>query len=266
MLEPFEVLFEEAGLSGAGLPDELRRVYGGDLGFSGPRLYANFVSTVDGVVAIPSLPSSNETIAGGSEADRFLMGVLRALADVILIGAGVLRASPRGTWLPEKVYPPGAEAFAELRRRLGRPERPEVAVVTGRGQIDPAHPLLASGVVVLTSERGAKRLRPLLPPASTLVPLGEGTQIDGSVLRNALHERGHERILSEAGPHVFGSLLRAGVVDELFLTVSPQLAGDAGPGSRLRLVEQADLVPLLRLSPLSLRRHGGHLFARYAVG
>jgi len=265
-LEPFDVLFEEEGLPAIELPAELRRVYSGDLGFHEPCLYANFVSTVDGVVAIPSVPDSNQVIAAGSKADHFLMGLLRAFADVVLIGAGVLRASPQGTWRPEKVYPPAADAFAELRRRLGLPPSPEVAVLSGRGWIDPSHPLLASGALVLTSELGTDRLARRLPSASTLLTLGEGPLLDGRVVVEAVHERGHRLILSEAGPHVFGSLLEAGVVDELFLTTSPTLAGDAGAGSRLRLVEAADLVPLLELQPLSLRRHEQHLFARYRVG
>jgi riboflavin biosynthesis pyrimidine reductase len=60
--------------------------------------------------------------------------------------------------------------------------------------------------------------------------------------------------------------LEAGRVDELFLTTSPFLAGDAGPESRLRLVEAADLVPLVEGRLLSLRRHDEHLFTRYAIG
>ena len=193
------------------------------------------------------------------------MGVLRAFADVVLIGAGVLRASPHGTWRPEKIYPPAAREFAELRERLGRPPAPEIAVLTGSGSIDPSHPLLASGALVLTGEPGAARLEGRLPPASTLVTLGSEPEIDGSAVITALRDRGHALILSEAGPHVFGSLLSAGVVDELFLTISPFLAGDAGPGSRLHLVEGADLVPLHELRPLSIRRHGQHLFTRYAL-
>ena len=66
--------------------------------------------------------------------------------------------------------------------------------------------------------------------------------------------------------NVFGSLLEAEVVDELFLTLSPLLSGSAGEGTRLRLVEGADLTPPRELLPRSLRRHGKHLFARYALG
>ena len=86
------------------------------------------------------------------------MGLLRAFADVVLIGSGTLRSSPEGTWLPEKVFPPAAAAFAELRRARERPEKPEVAILTGRGSIDAAHPLLESGALVLRAS--------VEPPAS----------------------------------------------------------------------------------------------------
>jgi riboflavin biosynthesis pyrimidine reductase len=264
-VKPLETLWESSSLPAAELTGELARLYDGGLGFDEPRLFANFVATIDGVVAIPSIPESNSLVAAGSEGDRFVMGLLRAFADVVLIGSGTLRASPRGTWRPERVYPPAGEAFAELRRRRGRSERPEVAILSGRGSIDPTHPLLASGAVVLTSERGAADLGASVPEASTVVPLGDDVSLDPRAVVGALVARGHRLILSEAGPHTFGTLLRGGVVDELFLTISPLLAGDAGPGSRLRLVEGADLLPPARGRPLSVRRHEEHLFLRYEL-
>ena len=88
----------------------------------------------------------------------------------------------------------------------------------------------------------------------------------GDVIVGAPRARGHRRILSEAGPHTFGSLLDPEQVDELFLTTSPFLAGDAGEGSRSGWSRSADLVPLARVrARSSLRRHGAHLFARYAL-
>jgi riboflavin biosynthesis pyrimidine reductase len=260
-----EVLYEAGGLPAVELPAELEQLHGGHLGFDEPCVYANFVSTLDGVVAIPPVPESNKLIAAGSEADRFLMGLLRAFADVVLIGAGTLRASPHGTWRPDKVYPEAAEAFAELRRRLGRSERPSVAILSGRGSIDRAHPILASGAIVLTSEQGAERLEGRLPGTAEIVSLGQDTALDPRLIVEALHERGHALVLSEAGPHTFGALLSAGVADELFLTLSPLLAGDAGQDSRLRLVEGADLVPPVPSRPLSIRRREGHVFLRYSL-
>lgn len=264
-LEPLELLYEADPLPKTPLPSELARLYGGDLGFDDSCLYANFVSTLDGVVAIPAMRSSNDFIARDNYADRFVMGLLRAFADAVLIGAGVLRASPRGTWRPDKIHPPAADDYAELRRRLGIPEAPEIAVVTGSGSIDAGHPLFETGALVLTSATGAERLEGRLPSVTSIVVLGTATSIAPEVVVDALHERGHRRILCEAGPHTFGALLEAGVVDELFVTTSPLLVGDAGSGSRLRLVEGADLVASeTRPRLVSLRQHGSHLFHRYA--
>jgi riboflavin biosynthesis pyrimidine reductase len=264
-VEPFDVLAEAARPPAITLPAGLARIYGGDLTLAEESVYANFVATIDGVVAIPSLRNSNTVIAGDKDADRFLMGLLRAVADAVLIGAGVLRASPGGTWRAEKIHPPTAESYAELRASLGLPAAPEIAILTGSGSIDPAHPVLAGRAVVLTSDAGAERLSGELPGSATMVSLGSGPRLDGARVVDALRARGHRRILSEAGPHTFGSLLDANVVDELFLTTSPFLAGDAGAGSRFRLVEAADLVPLVDCSLLDIRRHGAHLFTRYAI-
>jgi riboflavin biosynthesis pyrimidine reductase len=265
-MEPLEVLFEAAGLPAFQLPEELERLHGGPIGFREPCLYANFVSTIDGVVAIPSIPKSNALIADGSDGDRFVMGVLRAFADVVLVGAGTLSASPTGTWLPEKVYPAAREAFAELRRRLGRAEKAQIAVLTGHGSIDPHHPVLATGALVLTSDAGAVRLEGKLPTAATIVTLGEEPIIDPRLTVDALLERGHRTILCEAGPHTHGGLLASRLVDELFLTISPLLAGDRGVTSRYGLAEAADLMPPgLRGRLLSVRRHEEHLFLRYRL-
>jgi riboflavin biosynthesis pyrimidine reductase len=266
MIEPFDVLADDTGGQPVvPLPPELSAIYGGELRLAEDCVFANFVATLDGVVAIPAVPNSNALIAGDNDADRFLMGILRALADVVLVGAGVLRASPKGTWRAENIYPPAADAYAELRARLGLPPAPEIAVLCGFGHIDPGHPVLRGRAVVLTSDRGASRLEGALPESAVVVSLGRQLRFTGEAIIGGLRARGHRRILSEAGPHTFGTLLRSQQVDELFLTTSPFLAGEAGEGSRFRLVEGADLVPLVEWRPLSLRRHGAHLFSRYAL-
>lgn len=264
-LAPLEVLYEAEGLPRTPLPPKLARIYDGDLGLGEDCVYANFVATVDGAVAIPSMPRSNEFIAGGSDADRFVMGLLRAFADAVVIGAGVLGASPRGTWRPDAIFPPAAAEYAQLRESLGVSASPEVAVLTGSGEIDVGHPLLASGALVLTSDAGAERLTERVPSATTVLAFGPERRIAPDVVLGALRARGHRRILCEAGPHTFGGFLDADVVDELFVTTSPLLVGDGGPGTRLRLVEAADLTPDGQgLDLIGLRRHGSYLFERYA--
>ena len=265
-IEPLEVLFEAASLPVDELPPPLEEAYGGSFGLAEPRVYTNFVATIDGVVAVPSLPRSNALIGAGSDADRFVMGLLRAFADCVLIGAGTLRSSPKGTWLAESVFPPAGEEFARLRVARRRPPMPQIAILTGHGSIDSEHPILRSGALVLTTDEAAERLIDVLPDEATLISLGSHEQLDTHLVLATLRERGHSLILSEAGPHTFGGLLEARAVDELFLTVSPLLAGGRGDDDVYGLVESVTLLPPgVRAQLASIRRHGEHLFLRYAV-
>jgi riboflavin biosynthesis pyrimidine reductase len=265
-MKPLELLFEQSGLPSFELPDELRTLYGGPFGLQEPLVYANFVQTIDGTVAITELEQSNRLISGESDPDRFVMGLLRACADVVVIGSGTLRASPNALWLPDRVYPKAADGFAEVRQRLGRAPSPQVAVVTASGAIDASHPVLEAGALVLTSNQGAAALEGRLPSAATVVSLGTELTVDPVEAIHALRERGHGRVLSEAGPALFGSFLAAGLVDELFLTVSPYLAGGAHAASRLSLGEGLSLLPTQRLEATmtSARRDDSYLFLRYA--
>ena len=86
------------------MPLELERIYG-RLGFPKRVIYSNFVSSVDGVVTLGPTASAGSVISGRNQADRFLMGLLRAFADAVLLGAGTLRATPGHDWTPEHIYP-----------------------------------------------------------------------------------------------------------------------------------------------------------------
>src|SRR5262245_57239029 len=206
-MTPLELDFELPGLPGFPLPDELTRLYGGTLGFHEPCVFANFVQSVDGVTAIPSVPQSNKLIAGGSASDRFVMGLLRACADAVVVGSGTLTASPGGRWTPEQAFPAAAEAFAELRAQLGLAPLPELVVLTARGSLDPGHPALA-GALVLTTDAAAHGLREQLPADAEIVAVGPA--LDMSEAWKLLRSRGAARILSEGGPHVLGSQVAAG--------------------------------------------------------
>lgn len=265
MTDPLEVLYEAQHLATDVLPEPLQSWYGGPLGFPERRLVANFVSTIDGVVAVPALTHSNRMISDDSEADRFVMGLLRAFADVVLIGSGTLHGSPRTMWTAHHAYPAAEPAFRELRQRRGQPSAPQLAVMTASGTLDVDHPALRAGALVLTTERGATALRNRLPDASPLVVLPGATTVRPQDAVADLAARGHKLILSEAGPRVFGSLLAAGLVDELFLTQSPLIAGRSPQSPRLGLVEDTALIPNSRRQGqlTSVRRHHDHLLLRY---
>jgi riboflavin biosynthesis pyrimidine reductase len=160
-LEPFEVLYE-AELPAYKLPADLHHLYG-RLGFPTPALSSNFVASMDGVVTLGSEPSAGSIISGKYPADRFLMGLLRACADAVVIGAGTLRATPGHLWTPAHVYPDLATEFTSLRSALGRATEPQLVVITAKGNIDASHPALVKGALVMTTDDGAKVVERILP-------------------------------------------------------------------------------------------------------
>lgn len=261
---PLQVLLEEPGVSSYPLPEELEKLYGGGLGFPEQCLYANFVASVDGVVAVPPHKRSSSLISGGSEADRLVMALLRACAEVVLIGAGTLRDHPDTVWTAQDAYREAAGALAELRGRLNLNERPHLAVVSECAEIEPDHPGLQADTLVLTGASRARALARRLPSDWRVVSVGELAPFGGGTIMEALRAEGYRIILTEGGPILMGHLLDAGVVDQLFLTVSPLLAGRS-TARRPGLVEQVELLPdrPTRAALLSLRSHGSYLFARY---
>src|SRR5689334_13797797 len=129
-LTSLSTLWESATGDAIPLPDEIASVYGAlalPTGGERPFLYANFVSTVDGVVALNEPGTGGDEISGESQEDRFVMGLLRAVADAVIVGAGTLRAFPRHLWIPETIYKPLAPAFARVRAALGKPAAPLTA-------------------------------------------------------------------------------------------------------------------------------------------
>jgi len=258
-----EALFAREGLPEWDLPPDLRETYGGAFGLPDEAIVANLVSSIDGVAAIPGVDRSSALISGSDRGDRFIMGFLRAAADVVLIGAGTLRAHPRSLWTSEQAYPDGTPSFRQFRDTRKRPAEPALAVVTASGRIDPAHPALQREAVIITTKKGAEAFN----GDTETVVLGEGDDLDTSAVVDALRARGHRLILTEGGPTLLGDLLRSGLVDELFLTVSPRVAGRSAKDERLGLVEGAEFLPktLKAADLLSARRHDSHLFLRYAM-
>jgi riboflavin biosynthesis pyrimidine reductase len=282
---------------------DLQHLYG-RLGFPASLIYSNFVSSVDGVVSLGSKPSAGSIISGKYAADRFLMGLLRACADAVVIGAGTVRATPGHLWTPAHVYPALSTEFTALRSSLGRSPEPSLVVLTAGGELDLSHPALVKGAMVVTTAEGAKKMAGRLPPRCELIEMGKGSRLDLGKTVAELRGRGLQVLLTEGGPHLMGQLIDSGLLDEMFLTVSPVLAGrgeagpaDAGPpvnaparrsgvkdgtyGSlpdppparggredRFGMVEGVELLPDAgawgRL--LSARRHGDYLFLRYALG
>lgn len=241
------------------------------LGGEWPTVIVNFVSTLDGVVsfATPEATGGGE-VSGFFAPDRFVMGLLRSLADVVLIGAGTLRDAAPTPWSAASIYPEAAAAFGELRRSLGLAVEPTTAIATASGGIDATHPGLGDPAVpvrILTTARGAASLAARNAAADLAIePIGE-EQVAPHDLVGALARDGARVILCEGGPRLLGQLLAADLVDEIFLTTAPQIAGRDRGMERLSLVEgvafDVDAAPWWRLA--SVRRSASHLFLRYRL-
>lgn len=211
---------------------------------SGPSLRVNFVSSLDGA---GTLEGKSAGLSGPQ--DKRVFGILRMRCDALLVGAGTVR---------DEGY--RALRLDERRRRWrlehGMSEYPTLVIVSGRADLDPAHPALADAPVrpVLVTTRTAT-----VPELDVDVIRAGDEHVDLVEATKALHERGHRQILSEGGPTLFGSLTVAGLVDELCLTVSPLLAG---PGAgRITAGPQHELSEKLTLRHALLA--DGQLLLRY---
>jgi riboflavin biosynthesis pyrimidine reductase len=261
------------------LTPALAALYAGQLAFATqetnrPYIISNFVTTLDGVTSFgPPHDDTGNAISGKNEADHAIMGILRACADAVLWGAGSYNAARRFLSTPAAIWPQGAGLLAEQRASLGIAETPLAVIITSSGAIDFAGALLheaAQPTLILTTQRGNERLAPqLIGTQNTEVrALSSGPNVEPADAARLLHEEYDVRLLlHEGGPTLFGSFLRAGLIDEAFFTFAPQFAGRDGNQRRPGMIEGMAFspanAPWARLA--SLKRSGDHLFARYFV-
>jgi riboflavin biosynthesis pyrimidine reductase len=286
LMEPIRTLFvtQPANPPGPVLPEGLRARYDENLSFppapeGRPFCIANFVSTLDGVVSF-NLPgqSSGAQISNSNEQDRFIMGLLRASADAVVVGSGTLQASgPQASWLPESVYPAAKDLYQKYRTEvLQKPDYPLVVIVTGTGGLDLAGAVFhtpRTRVLILTTEQGKQRLSQSGSEALTSVevkalPTAEERISPSAILTLLRKEAGVELLLHEAGPTLFGEFLSGGFIDELFLTVAPQMAGRVAGHPRPGLVANVQFSPATApwWKLLSAKSAADYLFLRYQVG
>ncbi|PZQ90647.1 MAG: pyrimidine reductase family protein [Leifsonia xyli] len=184
-----------------------------------PVLRVNFVSSVDGA-------ATRDGLSGGlgEAADRRYFELLRRVADVVLVGAGTVRAEGYG---PLRV----SAASAAWRSANGLTPHPVFAIVSGALDLDPDSRIFTEApirpVVVTTAGHDTRAFAEW----AEVIEVGAGDRIDAEAAVAALRARGLARILCEGGPTLFGTLLAADVVDELCITVEPSL--EAGQARRI---------------------------------
>ena len=216
-----------------------------------PRLRVNFVASLDGA-------ATHEGLTDGlnNEDDKLVFDTLRLLSDVIVVGAGTVRAEGYGGIRLTPVN-------AAWRVANGLPEQPAVAIVSSRLDIEPTHPAFtdaATRPLIVTYRGSPAEKRAALAEVADVLVCGEGA-IDLRLMRTELAALGHTQVLCEGGPHLFGSLIEADCVDELCLTISPVLeGGSAGRIARGGAQVSRDMALLHVLTA------GDMLFLRYQRG
>ncbi len=213
---------------------------------------ANMVSSVDGAAQ-----AGGKSAGLSGEPDKKIFRVLRALADVILVGAGTVRV--------EGYHQPAVarERFAELRRAAGQPPAAAIAVVSASLALDFDAPLYREPVVptitVTVSDAPEDKLAKARASGEVIIA-GTG-RVDLALAVDALAESGRGRILCEGGPRLLAQIARVGRLDELCLSLSPLLLG----GDADRIVNGLPIDPPLPLFLHSLLVDGDFLFTRHLV-
>lgn len=208
----------------------------------------NFVGSLDGVIAV-----EGRSGALGSPGDRRIFRLLRALADVVLVGWGT--ASVEGYHL---VAPDSA--VGRLRAELGRPAELPVAVVSRRASLSVGDRLAAAPTILITSEHSDPERRKALEDVGVRVLVCGDDDVDLPLALERMAEFGLERVTCEGGPQLLRTALAAGVVDELDLSIAPVLAGTGS-----RLMGDAALPGLVRPRLELVLEEDGVLFTRYGL-
>lgn len=186
-----------------------------------PRTRVNFISSLDGA-------ATHDGLSGGlnNAADKVVFDTLRMLSDVVVVGAGTIRAEGYGDIRLE----PDAVAW---RRSEGLVEQPAISIVSSNLDISPAHPIFETTgprPMVITHAASPADRRTALAEVADVLVCGEEA-VDMPLMVHTLAAAGYPQILCEGGPHLFGALIEADCVDELCLTLSPALEG--GPAGRI---------------------------------
>jgi riboflavin biosynthesis pyrimidine reductase len=206
------------------------------------------------------------------------MGLLRASADAIVVGAGTLHdVSAKSLWTPEDAYPAAKRLYEKYRVNAQHKSKyPLLVIVSGSGQLELERAIFrtpAIRTVVITTSAGRDELTRRGVSTLGSVEIHALKSRSGSIAPRAILELlqsqfGVKTLLHEGGPTLFGQFLAAEVVDELFLTLSPQIAGRKGDVTRPAIVQGVEFVPGSApwFQMVSVKEKAAYLFLRYRRG
>jgi riboflavin biosynthesis pyrimidine reductase len=189
----------------------------------------NFVASIDGAV-------TEHGLSGGlsGHADKRVFDLLRRLSDVILVGAGTVRAEGYGAM---RLDP----ASVQLRRASGLTDQPVFAIVSGTLRLDPESAVFTGApvnAIVVTVGASSRVKKEAFSRVADVLVCGE-ERLDVNVMLDAFAKRGLRQVLCEGGPTLFGTLLDADRVDELCLTISPLIEAGNAPRIAAGTLQQA---------------------------
>jgi riboflavin biosynthesis pyrimidine reductase len=282
-LAPFEVLFdadmanfEQRARDDLLLPESLRHTYQGGWAIPAGRryCYSNFALSRDGRVSFSEAGHmGGGDVSGFNRHDQWLMALLRARADAVVMGDRTLEIEPEHLWTSDYIYPDDATRFAELREREGRKPHPLTVFLSFTGQLKADASVFAETdmrVLIATTSNAAQVAKERLEHSAADVQVlaldnAAGTGVDLEKLFAVLDsDYSVHTILCEGGPRTYGSLLAAELLDEEFLALCPNVIGSSAEKYRPGLVEgatfRAGQAP--QSQPLSMRKAGHHLFLR----
>ena len=268
--------------NGPSLPEELQKLYGGDLCFSSPpagRPYviSNFVSTLDGVVTYRiEGKAGGAAISGSDPTDRIIMALLRASVDAVVVGSNTVHdVGPRAMWIPSGTWREGKDLLNKYRVDvLKKPELPLVVIVSGSGRLDLNRAVYRTPrTLIVTTASGREQLvkagvEQLQETTVVVLPDVGGKLTPEAILRMLQERFGAKIVLHEGGPTLLGEFLAEGLIDELFLTIAPQISGRLShtvrPGVVLGVEFMPETAPWLEL--MSVKQKAEYLYLRYRVG
>lgn len=176
-----------------------------------PWIMANMVTSVDGAIAI-----DDRSGGLGGEPDRLMFSAIRSLPDVILVGAGTART--------ERYRRPPVGESSHHRLARGQTPAPRLAIVTNSGVFPDDQPFLSgAGEPPIVFHSEGSQLNKQHPELEWCAAGDQ--QVDLGLVIRELHDRGARSVLCEGGPTLLGNLHEADLIDELFITISPQLVG-----------------------------------------
>lgn len=221
-----------------------------------PWVRSNMVESLDGAAHSPN----GGTRSLSSAADRRILGVVRALADAIIVGAGTARLEGYAALRPRPAY-------VDRRAQANQQPTPTMVVVSRSLDLDPAAPLFdmeGARTLVVTTESASREAMDSLSAVADVVTCGRA-EVDLTMMRELLIERGLTRLVVEGGPSLLGAMLNAGLVDDMAVTIAPLVVGDYESGPARRIVTGSLSAGAVSLSLAHLIEEDGALFARYEV-